>query len=160
MRSDISRLYEVSKHKNTIMQMLINDENIVKAIGNNESNFLDITYPNQTRELLFNNIFPYPFVPDIEDEQKTYITLSLQSRSGGKYYKVGSIIFYVFTHYNLLKTDYPEIRTDYLMHKIDSLFHESDAFGIGELQFVRQSDLLVTKSHYGVLIEYRDLAFD
>ena len=156
----MSRLSEIPKYKNKILELLMGNDNIVKALGNNDINFLDTASISNPKDLLFENIFPYCFVPEPEDEQKTYITLMFQCRGGKFYYKIGTIGFYIFSHNDLLKTNYPEMRTDYIVNQIDTLFHENQNFGLGELQFSKRDDIKVTKYHSGIYLEYHNLSFD
>jgi len=157
---DVSRLSEITTYKNTILTKLISNENIVKALGNNVANFLDVPFTANPRTLLFENIFPYAFVPDTQEDQQSYITIMFKFKKGKHYYKVGSIGFYVFSHKDILKTNYPWLRTDYIINQIDEIFNESKELGIGELQFNRMEDVKVSNVHSGCYIEYTDLSFN
>jgi len=157
----MSRLSDVTTHKNTILQALINDDNIVKALGTNTVDFLDQPSMTNPHELLFNNIFPYCYVPENQEDQKSYITVMFSYRKyGTRTYKVGKIGFYVMAHHNLLQTNYPHMRTDYIMNQIDRLFHEITTLGIGRLQFCKMDDIKVSKYHSGIYLEYTNMDFD
>ena len=64
----MSRFSEISEYKNTILTKLIQNDNIVKAVGNINSDFLDTASISNPRELLFENIYPFLYVPDTETE--------------------------------------------------------------------------------------------
>ena len=63
------RLNEVPTYKNYILDTLLDNDNIVKALGNKESNFLDVASISRPKDLLFTQIYPWAFVPDPDDEQ-------------------------------------------------------------------------------------------
>jgi hypothetical protein len=157
----MSRLSEITKYKNTILAKLITNENIVKALGNIEANFLDVPVIPNPRTLLFKNIFPYAFVPETVEDQQAYITVMFKfKRAKSNYYKIGSIGFYIFAHKDILKTAYPWLRTDYIVNQIDEVFNQSQELGIGSLQFHRMEDVKVSNVHSGCYLEYADLSYN
>jgi hypothetical protein len=156
----MSRLSEISTYKNTILTKLIENDNIVKAIGNINADFLDTSFTGNPRELLFKNIYPFPFVPDTEDEQKCYITMKFKYKPNGNMYKLGKISIYVFAHQDILKTSYPWLRTDFIINEIDKLFNETRELGIGELQFGGMEDMKFSQVHSGICIDYVNLSFN
>ena len=156
----MSRLADITTHKNTILQALINDDNIVKALGTDTVDFLDQPSISDPRDLLFNNIFPYCYVAENQEDQKSYITIMFRYKKSGRAFKVGSIGFYIFAHHDLLKTSYPHMRTDFIVNQIDELFHETTTLGIGRLQFNKMEDIKVSKYHSGTYLEYTNMDFD
>ena len=156
----MSRLSEISTYKNTILTKLIQSEDIVKAIGNVNPDFLDTPSVTNPRELLFKNIYPYLYVPDAQEEQKCYVTMKFKFQRSGNMFKVGKICFYVFAHQDIMKTEYPWIRTDFIINKIDEIFNETRDLGIGELQFGGMDDMKFSGAHSGGYIEYIDLSFN
>lgn len=159
-RTNMGRLKEIGAYKNKILELLINDDDIVKALGNNEDNYREVASISDPHDLLFNNIFPYCFVPENQEDQKTYITVVFRFKGGKYYFKMNSIGFYVFAHNDLLKTKYPEMRTDYIINQIDEIFHETQELGLGKLQFSKCEDVRISKYHSGMYLEYKDLSFD
>ena len=156
----MGRLSEISVYKNTILTKLIENENIVKAIGNINSDFLDTPSITNPRELLFKNIFPFPYIPDAQEEQKCYITMKFKLQRSGNMFKLGEIFLYVFAHQDILKTEYPELRTDYILNELDEMFNETRDLGIGELQFGGMEDMKFSSVHSGSFIKYVNLSFN
>lgn len=140
--------------------MLVSNDNIVKAIGNNQSDFLN--HPSVLpSSLMFNNIYPFLYVPEAQDEQKTYITIAFRNfRLDRTFYKIGNICFYVFSHYSLMQTDYGILRTDFIINQIDTIFNKTEQLGIGKLQFDKMDDIKISRFHIGSYIEYKDLSFN
>jgi hypothetical protein len=140
---------------------LIESPEIVKCLVNNQSNFLDIPLPvdfNVT-SLIYLNIYPYRFIPDIQTEPKTFITTSFGYRSSGMTFKFGSVCFYVVCHNSLLRTDYGMLRYDYLINQIDEIFNSSRNLGIGKLPFYSMDDILVNENYSGACIIYKTTEF-
>lgn len=157
----MGRFSELSTYKNEILLKLISNTNIVKALGNGQSNFLDILPISNPTSLIYNNIFPYAYVPEAETDEKAYITIIFNNYKLDKtVYKIGNIGFYVFAHHSLMKTDYNVLRTDYILNQIDTLFNETHDLGIGKLLFSRMGDVKLSRYHFGSFIEYKDLSFN
>lgn len=157
----MGRFAELSTNKYMILSKLIEDQEIVKCLVNNESNFLDIPLPKDFEEtsLIHNSIFPYKFIPTIETVPKTFITMSFNYRPRGMSYKNGSIYFYVITHNSLIRTDYGTLRYDFLINHIDKLFNSSRDITIGKLEFCEMSDFMVNDNYSGAYIGYKSTEF-
>jgi len=151
-------LKELGIYKDIAIRKIIFDSNtnelnqdIIKIISNNQ----EIT----TEELLKENIFPFEYVPDIKNDQKTFICIDTNVPS----FKTDTckdiqLLLYVFTHKDLMRyTEAGEAgtRVDILCHKIDEKFNGSNDFGIGRL---KQKSVLSYKSlnenYYGKVIIY------
>ena len=93
----MSRFAELGQNKLTILMKLIGNEDIVKCLVNNQSNFLDISLPMDfdVTSLIYNSIYPYRFIPQIQTEPKTFITMRFGYKPNGMTYKNGSIYFYI-----------------------------------------------------------------
>ncbi len=157
----MGRFAELSTNKYMILSKLIEDQEIVKCLVNNESNFLDIPLPKDFEEtsLIHNSIFPYKFIPTIETVPKTFITMSFNYRPRGMSYKNGSIYFYVITHNSLIRTDYSFLRYDFLINQIDEIFNSSRGLGLGKLEFYDMADFSVNNYYSGAYIGYRSTEF-
>jgi hypothetical protein len=157
----MGRFEELSTNKYLILSKLIEDLEIVKCLVNNESNFLDISLPEdfEASSLIYNHIFPYKYIPTIETTPKTFITISFNYRSKGMSYKNGSIVFYVITHNSLIKTDYGFLRYDFLIHQIDEFMNSSRDIGLGKLEFYDMADFSVNDYYSGAYIRYRSTEF-
>jgi len=157
----MGRFEELSTNKYLILSKLIKDENILKCLVNNESNFLDISLPVSfdPTSLIYTQIFPYKFIPTIETKAKTFITMSFSYKSNkqGTLFKNGSIYFYIITHNSLIRTNYGILRYDYLVNQIDELLNSSTNIGIGQLPFYDMGDFSVNDNYSGVYLAYKTL---
>jgi len=140
---------------------LIESEEIVQCLINNESNFLDIPIPvdYDVTSLIYQQIFPYKFIPTTETEAKTFITMSFSYKPNGVTFKNGSVYFYIITHNSLLRTDYGSLRYDMLLNYIDEIFNSSRDITIGKLAFYDMGDFVVNDNYSGIYIVYRLVDF-
>lgn len=148
------RMDEISKHKTTIIKKLLADDELVKAVFHNTSDFLEKQTPD-VGQLIYRNIFPYRYVPTITEEARTYVTMSITYRKSGSYFKVGNITLFVFTDQNLMQTDYGVLRVDYIISRIDTIMNKSNSFGIGKLELDMVDELLVEGKMPGMIIRYK-----
>lgn len=154
-------ILELEKYKHQILLKLIQNEKIVKAVANNNRDFLD--YPvDDPYALLYENLFPYKKVPGASEEEKTIITLSVGDIVPVSHkFVTNQISFYIFTHVeNLMRTNYGVSRTGYIGAQIHEMFNKSNQFGIGQLEISRLRDLEVNDHYFGVYLEYKDYNFD
>ena len=149
---------QLTTYKNNIGIKLIENNNLVKALINNNSDFLNQSLPDGFKpiDLLYNRIYPYVFIPKVETEPKNFITMSF-----GKYnyvnnvFKSGALSFYIICHFSLLKTDYG-VRYDYILSQIDSMFNKESNVGIFELTIVSGGDLpIINENYFGSMISYK-----
>jgi len=157
----MSRFAELGQNKLTILMKLIGNEDIVKCLVNNQSNFLDISLPIgfDVASLIYDSIYPYRFVPQIQTEPKTFITMRFGYKPNGMTYKNGSIYFYIITHNSLIRTDYGMLRYDFLANKIDELMNSSRDIGLGKLPFYDMDDFIVNENYIGIYLAYKSTEF-
>ena len=157
----MSRFAELGQNKLIILMKLIGNEDIVKCLVNNQFNFLDISLPMDfdVTSLIYNSIYPYRFIPQIQTEPKTFITMRFGYKPNGMTYKNGSIYFYIITHNSLIRTDYGMLRYDFLANKIDEMMNSSRDIGLGKLPFHDMDDFIVNENYIGIYLAYKTTEF-
>ena len=168
----MNRFKELGNLKTNLMLKLIENDNIVKCLINNDTNFEDKDIPNGLDEngnpvfdrasLLYNQIFPYKTNTNILKDIKSFITMNFEflNNSKGNELKVGKLYFFIIMHKDLLKTDYGILRYDYLMSQIDETFNATHGFGISKLRWERSYDFQTDNPCYlGVAIGYKNTDF-
>ena len=99
--------------KNKILGELSQDDNIVDALGLNEGESPD--------DLVWNRLFPHYYIPETQEEVKTYILVEIdiperRSRYGNNDVNIWvypTIIFYVLTHQEDMKLDITNTNVKY-----------------------------------------------
>jgi hypothetical protein len=157
----MGRFAELGQNKFIILLKLIEDQDVVKCLVNNQTNFLDVPLPKDydSTSLIYNSIFPYKFLPGVQTAPKTFITMSFSYKPKGMTYKNGAIYFYIICHNDLLRTDYGTLRYDFLVNQIDELMNCSRDIGLGKLAFYDMSDFLVNDNYSGIYLAYRSTEF-
>jgi len=157
----MNRFAELGTNKLTILMKLIEDERIIKCLINNESNFLDVQIPTDfvPTSLIYSHIFPYRFVPTVQTEAKTFITMKFGYKPDGTTFKNGSIYFYIITHNSLLTTSYGSLRYDMLLNYIDESFNSTRGIGLGKLPFYDMDEFIVNENYSGVYLAYKTTEF-
>jgi len=155
---DNNGLKKLRAYKETLLEAIISDEQLTKAIANNTTNFLDdaVTEPGQ---LLYKQIFPYKWtLPEIPDRKEVYITMmfDIGRLEGGIF---NDIIFniYVFVHKDIMRiyngTQYL-LRSDFIMEKLEDLFHNSSEFGVGRLELLGIGEVFATPEMPGFFLTF------
>lgn len=149
-------------YKNNIAGKLIQNENIVKALVNNDQNFINQSLPSDFHpvSLLYSQIFPYMHVPGTNVDATTFITMSFVNFNyTNNEFRSGMVWFYIFTHFSLMKTNYGQ-RTDYILNEVDLLFNKK--YGIGEFNLTLSNgggDIHINEDYYGISMPYKFLSF-
>lgn len=123
--------------KNQILSDLQNDNEIITALNLHEDDDPD--------DLVWNRLFPHYYIPDTQEEVKTYIMVEIDIQSNRSRYEPArrdiysypTITFTVLSHQDNMKLTLPGIsatRIDYLSELIDRKYNGASGFGIGEIQ--------------------------
>lgn len=116
-----------ANNKWNFINSFLENENLVKCLANNETNFLD--YEVEDKEsLIYDRIHPTKYVPGVNESAKSFICMSFQyssSKASAVYYRVTSVTFYIFCHRSLMRTDYGVTRADYMLSCVDEIIHNS-----------------------------------
>ena len=121
-----------------------------------------LTPPNNTngREMMYKNIFPYPYVPDTVVEANTFICFDMEVRRvQNRTFKDVSISFWTFTHQSLMRTK-DGIRTDLLANEIDNIINGNRKFGLGTVELQSVTLMNPAKDYHGRTLIYRSVDFN
>lgn len=115
---------EIIRYKQQIMSMLINNDEIVRLIDNKDI--------DNTEDLINENIFYYLRVPQVPEEEKTYVCIEVDIPDADRLYnnmlREHVITVYIITHENLMSTPLGT-RTDLLSAEIDRLLSSQRIIG-------------------------------
>ena len=145
---------ELTDYRALVMKTLCSDEEIVKLISDQESP----SVPN--RSLMYTQIFPYAYTPDTTKETKTFVCFRLSvPEVMNKTYKRINLIFYIFTHQSLIRTQ-DGLRPDLIGQAIERLFNGSLDVGLGRVKLVGMDDISPITDYHGIAIEYSVAEFN
>lgn len=147
-------LKELTDYRKTIMKALCSDQKIVDLI----TNTTNATVPN--RNLMYKQIFPYAYTPDVNKETSTFIDFRVGSSVIiNKTYKEMEITFYIFTHQSLMRTS-DGLRPDKIAEALEELFNGSRGLGLGRVQLNGMEDISPTTDYHGIALQYTVLEFN
>lgn len=128
MIRDIQKVDDDTIRKKRIIEReLYSDQDIIEILDNKD---LDPTVPE---DYVYENIFPFIRIPDVQDTSKNFITFSISNMGNvptNKAMKNQYIQFVIFVHKDLVKTDYGMARHDCLGYLIRDIFHLSNKLGM------------------------------
>lgn len=154
MRRDINNINDdLSYKKRIIGQMLYEDPDIIEIIDNKD---LDPSCPD---EYLYESIFPFIRIPDVQDKAQTYITFKVDDVDRGarnEAMKRQHVQFVIFVHKNKLKTKWGIPRHDLLRYLIKDIFNLSNKLGmqmniISDNEGVTDTDYCTRTLHFEII---------
>lgn len=145
----MSKKTDFTAYKESILFKIIESDNIVQALTNNKSNFLDERIDIDPTSLIYTYIFPYRKSIKTLTEPQSLITMRFANfKPIGNKFRNGDIYFYIICHNSLVATDYG-LRYDFIFDKLDKLFTNSRDIGIGKLELYDVSDLDIDENYMG-----------
>jgi len=125
------------------MESIYNNDNIIKALlfRKESSNFLDKTiYSNLDRtSLLYNQIYPWMMVPQVESEPNAFVTSRFVYKPHDHKFMISNFYLYSIVYRTWMSTDYG-LLTDFLADEIRKNIHNSHLLGIGKVGFAGMTE--------------------
>ena len=119
----MANLKEIPKYKNTILSLIISNENIVELLNGNIE---------QSENLIGVNLFDYPKIP-LAEEELAYITVEIDIPTmfniKNKIFRKPQIVLDIIVHDKLMKTNTIGNRLDLLCSEIDKVFNGFNGLG-------------------------------
>ena len=118
---------DIIRKKRLIGEILYSDPDIIEILDNKD---LD---PSCPEEYMYQNIFPFIRVPNVQDTSKSFITFMLDDTVSGqsnKSMKTQFLQIVIFVHKNLIETKFGAERHDLLAYLIKDIFHLSNGLGL------------------------------
>ena len=152
---------EIPLVKNYLFGLFDKSDTLKQAISSTRSDFKEDAIPS-IYDLIYNNIFPYKYPRTLENIQKTILSICVDLGSRPTL-RDGSLDIYIYTHVDLMNTDYNITRNDYIVCRIEELLNDSMVKGVmSEISFVDTRELPPVKDWCVNLISYKftSLNFD
>lgn len=125
----MSRSREITEYKRKIMSAILNNEDIINAIGEQ-----GVTIDNAD-ELINLCIFDYNRIPSVQEVARTYITIQVnvpRIEKGNVWREVVAVIR-VIVHNDKMDLTGKGNRMDYISSLLDELFSGREDFGFGTM---------------------------
>lgn len=140
-----------------MLSQVISSQDLCKLIEYDTYNPLSESDIADTSALLFNKIFPFPKIPDTQEEANTSLCVWFDNFSTDKrntMIKEGMLTFLLIVHNDLWKIS-GGLRHFSIMHELDQLFVGKRIVGIKELQFANGRYVRFNDKYSGYEVKYR-----
>jgi hypothetical protein len=138
------------------MELLCSDPAIIALVAD------DVDAPCPNRELPYNRIFPYNYVPEITKDAATYICFDVEiKRIPNKTILFPDVYVWAFCHQSLMRlADGNGVRPDKLACEIHHVLNGSPCLGTGPLELAGLSSVAPIDHHWGKLLHYVAVDFN
>lgn len=150
-----SALQNIPLYKNEIITRMLENEKLMKLVAYDRADCLKMPVLEDSSELMYDRIFPYRFVPEPTQSQKTYLTIGMsgfrRAQEGFKIYddfNSGDIYIYLFTHVDIMKTN-SGVRQDLILGEIDKMFNGVGGIGFGQLKLRYTNEIWFHNNKFG-----------
>lgn len=158
----MNRFEKTALTKEQFILEILNDTELVKCLYHPSADFLE--RPSVSAgDLLYKNIYPTKYVPEVHEDAKSYICMGFNyapAEADSRYYTVSFASFYMFCHKSLVRTNYGITRPDFMLSRLDSfvLGARGEAW-LGQMEFVDGGDEILDQNgnYVGVYARYRSV---
>lgn len=157
-------MLKISEAKSKFISLFLEDEELLKCLCNRPKDFLNHKLPGDER-ILYKHIYPFPFVPNVDEVSNTFLTMDFQyipSKKSSTYYRTGFITFHVFCPTDLVETDYEALRYDYAIEHIDGIVRGARSQEwLGKMEFYEAKDQIFDPrgKYVGINATYKNYEF-
>lgn len=152
----INSFDRLTSFKEELIYRFTNSEDLCKLVYYNTPDALSNPSLTNPLDLIYTNLFPFRFIPDVANEMKTYVTLDFTdfelTKSNPKFINF-NLLVYVFTHKDLFVTD-DGLRMDLLLNLVDVEIQEK-RLGFGDVYLHLCRSFWFDKDYGGYYLEYR-----
>ena len=98
-------------------------------------------------ELIYKQIFPYYYIPETQNEQKSYVIMKVNGLGiKNKIYNKAEVFICVISHQGIMKVK-GGTRIDKMGEIVEELFNGRDDFGFGEMELVSNIESEINTTH-------------
>lgn len=146
---------EIIDYKNRIVADLLHNEEA--QLSFDLVNAMDQNFIGAEDELLYDRIFPYLHIPDVQSETQSYICFKVempQVSTKNYFFKDMVITFNVIVHEGVMRMParYSATRVDYIASLINKIFNQNKNYGTVALEYVSDVEsVMIDKYHVRTL---------
>ena len=141
-------LEEIPKYKSDILHAIIDNEKIITYINPDKEKYSDPS------DLIGVNIFPNPYIPDVQTEVKTYICVDVYvPRVQDMIFKDVQMVINVFSHKSV-STYHGKSRVDLINIEIDKILNGNYDFGVDKVDLISVLPYLPNSKFFGKQLIY------
>lgn len=149
------QLEEFFDYKNQLMADLLTNDTIVRLLTD------DCTYINNPETLVYNQVFPYEYIPETIEHGQTFICCDVDiQKSVNKTFLLPVLYIWVFTHKSKLRLPEGGVRTDKLASEIAKTINGSRYYGLGELDLYSAKRFAPITDYQGKVLTFHATDFN
>jgi len=151
-------LNEFFDYKNKLIEDLLTNPEIVKLLNNE----CVIDEGQNSQKLIYTQIFPYEYVPDVVDDASTFICFDMDiQKTMNKTFLMPALYIWVFTHKKCLRLQNGNgIRTDKICSEIAKTIDGSRYYGLGELNLTSVKRFAPIENYQGRVMTFQAQDFN
>lgn len=137
----------ITEYKMNLISSMINHPDLVWLI---DKSYIDVDGEcDSAEELIYENIFPYNYIPKTQTEAKAYVLVKVDvPKTHDKMYKSVVVTIITISHQDIMKVDEKSgTRIDLMGDEIEYLFNGRDDFGFGEMDLVSNIEADINDTH-------------
>lgn len=142
-------LDELFNYKNQLMDDLLTSDTITRLLSD------DCATLESPESLIYTQVFPYEYIPDVQEHGKTFICCEVDVGSvNGKTFLSPKLYLWVFTHKSKLRIPTGGLRVDRLTSEIVKKLNGSRLYGLGELNLKNVRRFSPIQDYQGRTLEF------
>ena len=148
-------LAEFFDYKNLFMKEMCSNEKIVQLVTGNDA----AKVPNH--ELPYTQLFPYEFIPETENDAKTFICFDVDILSvPNKTYYLPVLYVWLCAHKSRMRLPEGGVLIDKLSEEINKVLNGNRFYGLGQLMLASVGRFKPTTDYLGRVLVYRAVDFN
>lgn len=142
---------EIIDYKNRIMKDILFNEN--EEYSSAIINAIDPKFKGREGEMIYQNIFPYLRIPQVQTDTKSYITMSVDMprvSTKNYFFKNMVITINIIVHEKVMKmpSTYSATRADYIASYINRIFNNNPNYGTVPLEYVSDTEDILLNTFF------------
>ena len=141
----------IIRYKRKLMSSIVNSPDLIKLIDskyvNADGDCIDVD--DDEIGLVYKQIFPYYYIPDIQTETLSYVIMKVNGLGSiDKMYTKAEVYVCVISHQDIMRVkDGTGTRIDMMGEVIEKLFNGRDDFGFGEMELKSNIETNLNTTH-------------
>lgn len=152
----------LNENNSVILDKIISNDNLCKLLKYTDKDPLTQPVMDKPIELIYNNIYPYLYIPNVDNEAKSFITFNFRKieKEDEKsiYIRISDIVFNVICHQSLQMISEGS-RVYAIMDELDKVFNNQYIKGIGKLRFDGSDMTMANDLFTGYYLRYKNSNF-
>ena len=143
---------------NTVLVKILESQDLCKLIYYLDTDPTSGEDLSDTSILLFDSIFPYPFTPNVTDEEKVILNVffdGFEKNDNNFYFKNNLLIIDILCSSGVWKID-AGLRPFSIMHKLDLLFNDKKVIkSLGKMQYSNTKFIFINQKFNGYSMRFK-----